>query len=335
MTPVASFILGALAALTLAMAGLFWVPVQTGSSAAIEPAPLGVLQGPPSLSAAQVDRVLQEYGSPAQGSGQDFYNLSLQYNIDDAYALAFFVQESSAGTDPRWDGIKADGTTTHDIGNIACAGYPTCYGRWRDYSSWREGIEDWYRLIRDEYIEARGHTTIDEVLPIYAPAFENDTAGYTNSVSALVAKWREETRGASLPPVSLPTGDSMRQALVAYALRLQGIPYVRGGRSASGGDCSGTMQHIYLTVAGIDIGSTTFSQYPQLQPVDEAELQPGDLWYGQYADDQHVGMVADVNGDGRWDLINNGGLASNMHTDLDFLSIDYFAAHTMGFRRAL
>lgn len=131
------------------------------------------------------------------------------------------------------------------------------------------------------------------------------------------------------------TTTTTRAALVAYALSLDGIPYVRGGRSASGGDCSGTMQHIYLTITGIDIGGTTFSQYPGLQSIELADVQPGDLWYGQYSDDQHVGLVADVDGDGRWDLINNGGIGSGMHTDYDFLSMGYFSEHTMGYRRAI
>lgn len=132
------------------------------------------------------------------------------------------------------------------------------------------------------------------------------------------------------------TGEAeTRAALVAYALSLQGIPYVSGGRSASGGDCSGTMQHIYKTVVGIDIGDTTFSQLPQLRSIDLSEAQPGDLWYGQYPDDQHTGMLADVNGDGRWDLINNGGLRGDLHVDYDFLSQPYFAEHTIGYRRAL
>lgn len=134
--------------------------------------------------------------------------------------------------------------------------------------------------------------------------------------------------------VAAPADDTRAQ-LVSYALSLQGIPYIYGGRSASGGDCSGTMQHIYLTVAGIDIGGTTFSQYPNLQPIEFDQVQPGDLWYGQYSNDQHTGMIADVDNDGRWDLINNGGLSSNMHVDLQFMDMDYFNQHTMGFRRAL
>lgn len=127
----------------------------------------------------------------------------------------------------------------------------------------------------------------------------------------------------------------VRQQLVSYALSLQGLPYVYGGRSTSGADCSGTMQLVYLTIIGQDIGATTFSQFPALEPIELEDVQPGDLWYGQYTDDQHTGMVADVNGDGKWDLINNGGLESSMHVDYDFLSLPYFTEHTMGFRRAL
>jgi cell wall-associated NlpC family hydrolase len=128
----------------------------------------------------------------------------------------------------------------------------------------------------------------------------------------------------------------VRAELVDYALGLVGIPYVRGGRSATGGDCSGTMQHVYLAVTGIDIGGTTFSQWPGLEAVDAADLHPGDLWYGQYANDQHVGMVAgDLDGDGTLDLINNGGLQDSMHVDYSFMDNPYFYEHTMGYRRAL
>jgi hypothetical protein len=45
--------------------------------------------------------------------------------------------------------------------------------------------------------------------------------------------------------------------------------------------------------------------------------------------------VADVDNDGNWDLINNGGLEQSMHVDYDFLATPYFRDHTIGFRRAL
>lgn len=152
---------------------------------------------------------------------------------------------------------------------------------------------------------------------------------------ALVVLLGGLARRPDRPAPAPPPADDTRARLVGYALSLVGIPYVRGGRSATGGDCSGTMEHVYLTVTGIDIGGTTFSQYPQLAPTDDPE--PGDLAYfwGFSDGDEHVGMVADVNGDGALDLINNGGHQSDMHVDLSFMDDPYFSQHFKGYRRAL
>lgn len=156
------------------------------------PLPVGDyrLHGSPSVTADEIDIILSSYNSPAAGTGTIWFELGKTYNIDPAYALAFFIHESTAGTHPQWAGNKSDGTTTHNIGNIICAGYSSCYGRFRDYPSWEEGIEDWFRLINDEYIEGRGMQTVDEVLPVYAPSFENDVEGYNQTVQKLVDSWR-------------------------------------------------------------------------------------------------------------------------------------------------
>ncbi len=164
--------------------------VQPSSEYAIRSVGDHDVRGAPSLTAAQIDRILASYGSPATGTGAVWLRLGQKYEIDPAYAVAFFIHESSAGTNPRWAGIKPGGATTHNVGNIICAGYPRCYGRFRDYSSWEEGIEDWYRLIAVEYIRGRGTVTVAEIIPIYAPAFENDVQGYVNAVERLVDSWR-------------------------------------------------------------------------------------------------------------------------------------------------
>jgi hypothetical protein len=187
------------------LAYLLWPAPYTPSPAAqhvatapaTQIAPLGELVSPPSIAAQQIDDVLASYGSPATGQGQAFYDLGVEYGIDPAYALAFFIHESSAGTNPAWAGLKGDGTTTHNIGNIICAGYVRCHGRFRDYASWEEGIRDWYRLIRDEYIEGRGLRTVGAVLPIYAPSADNNNpAGYAAAVEQLVSEWRAQSRAA-------------------------------------------------------------------------------------------------------------------------------------------
>src|SRR5260370_436812 len=53
----------------------------------------GSIVGRPSLSPDFINRVLAAAHSPAQGTGQALYDLSVQYGIDDAYALGFFKQE--------------------------------------------------------------------------------------------------------------------------------------------------------------------------------------------------------------------------------------------------
>src|SRR5689334_14555272 len=72
------------------------------------------ITGRPTLSPEFLNQVLQEAHSPAQGTGQALYALSVQYGIDDAYALAFFKHESQYGT----TGVAR---STRSLGNIRCS----------------------------------------------------------------------------------------------------------------------------------------------------------------------------------------------------------------------
>ena len=155
------------------------------------PAGQHAVLGAPTISAQFIDSVLAHYGSPAAGTGQIWLEMGRRYGIDPAYSLAFFIHESSAGTNPGWAGIKPGGGTTHNVGNIICAGYNTCFGRFRDYDSWDAGIEDWYKLISVEYVNDRGTATIEQIIPIYAPSFENDVNNYVQTVVGLADDWRQ------------------------------------------------------------------------------------------------------------------------------------------------
>lgn len=148
------------------------------------------VEGAPTISVAQIERVLAEYDSPAQGYGQEIYDLGLQYGINPAIMLAFFIHESSAGSNPAWAGIKEDGTLTYNVGNIICTEGWRCYGRFRDYNSWSEGIADWYKLIKNLYIAEWGLRTVEDIIPRYAPAADNNDEGaYIQSVRNLVQSW--------------------------------------------------------------------------------------------------------------------------------------------------
>jgi hypothetical protein len=139
--------------------------------------------GSPSLSADLINQILSAAGSPAAGTGQGLYDLSVQSGIDDAYALAVFQKESSFGS-------SGAGFEDHALGNIVCAGYPTCNGRFRWYPSWREGYADFYQLISREYV-ARGLSTVEAITPVYAPSSENDTGLYIQQVRQSMQAFRQ------------------------------------------------------------------------------------------------------------------------------------------------
>jgi hypothetical protein len=139
--------------------------------------------GGPSLSVAFINQVLATAGSPAAGTGQALHDLSVQFGIDDAYALAVFGKESSFG---RYGAAFEN----HALGNIVCAGYPTCNGRFRCYPSWEDGYADFYQLIRGEYV-ARGLSTVETITPVYAPSVENDTGLYIQQVRQAMLAFRQ------------------------------------------------------------------------------------------------------------------------------------------------
>ena len=150
----------------------------------ITPLGPGPVLGPPSIDAATIRRVLESYGSPAAGEAQTFYDLGVARGIDPAYCLAFFIVESSAGT-------RGVARTTYSIGNIRARPGEPSYEGYRLYTSWAEGIADWYRLIDELYVGQWGLTTIDAIVPVYAPQHDsNDPAAYARTVKRLVAGWR-------------------------------------------------------------------------------------------------------------------------------------------------
>lgn len=160
-----------------------------GTNPRFQPPGVTSVVGPPTISAARIDEILRLYNSPAVGTGEVWIAEGLQYNINPVYALAFFMHESNLATNPEWSGWKQDGSTTHNVGNIICAEYSRCYGRFRDYPDWQTGIHDWYRLIAEEYIDQRGVSTVESIVPIYAPENENDVAGYIASVVDYGRQW--------------------------------------------------------------------------------------------------------------------------------------------------
>jgi hypothetical protein len=140
--------------------------------------------GKPSINAEFINRVLALYDSPAAGKGQALYDDGVKYGIDPVYALAFFMHESRFGT----TGVA---TVTHSLGNIRATTGHAQYEGYRMYRTWEEGFADWYRLIARQYVAQWGLSTVDQIVPVYAPSSDNnDVAAYIAAVKQAVDTWR-------------------------------------------------------------------------------------------------------------------------------------------------
>jgi cell wall-associated NlpC family hydrolase len=83
---------------------------------------------------------------------------------------------------------------------------------------------------------------------------------------------------ASPPPTNLPNppASTLGGQAVAIAERYLGVPYVWGGASPSGFDCSGLVMYVYSQL-GVSLPHNAAAQYDSLPHVSESDLQPGDL----------------------------------------------------------
>lgn len=92
------------------------------------------------------------------------------------------------------------------------------------------------------------------------------------------------TTQAPAAPAAAPAS-GIGAAIVAYARQFNGVPYVWGGRSPSGFDCSGFTYYVFKNF-GVNIGTSSHEQIGAGRVVSAAEARPGDLiwWPG------HVGI---------------------------------------------
>lgn len=77
--------------------------------------------------------------------------------------------------------------------------------------------------------------------------------------------------------------------VLAVAASLTGIPYLYGGSTPAGFDCSGFTQYVFAQV-GISLGRTTYAQYAQTYAV--SDPRPGDLVFYGGSSPWHVGIYA-------------------------------------------
>ncbi len=105
--------------------------------------------------------------------------------------------------------------------------------------------------------------------------------------------------------------------IATYAQGYVGCPYVYGGTTPSGFDCSGFVQYIYRQF-GISINRTATAQLANGYWVARSEMKPGDLVFFGYGNTaSHVGIYI---GDGKFVHAQN----SNTGVVITDLSVSYY-----------
>ena len=131
-------------------------------------------------------------------------------------------------------------------------------------------------------------TTANQVAQTTSQTTSQPAAQTQTSQASQTTQTSQQTQ-ASQAQVATPSSYSV-SALLSYAQTFTGVPYVLGGTTPAGFDCSGFTQYVFNHF-GKNIGRTTYQQQYAGTKLAVSSAQPGDLlFWGAYGSAYHVGI---------------------------------------------
>lgn len=122
-------------------------------------------------------------------------------------------------------------------------------------------------------------------------ASSTNTASNTNTAASSSQAVSQAPTGSTSTSTATSTASASASAITSYALTFLGVPYVWGGTTPSGFDCSGLVQYVYSHF-GINLGRTTYTQQYAGTKISVASAQAGDLYFwGSYGSAYHVAIA--------------------------------------------
>jgi cell wall-associated NlpC family hydrolase len=124
--------------------------------------------------------------------------------------------------------------------------------------------------------------------------------------------------------IPVPPSSTLGGQAVAIAEQYLGVPYVWGGASPSGFDCSGLTMYVYAQL-GVSLPHNAAAQYGMGTPVPRSDLEPGDLvfFYGL----GHVGIYV---GGGSFIHAPHTGTVVQISSMSGWYSSEYVGARRIG-----
>ena len=160
--------------------------------------------------------------------------------------------------------------------------------------------------------EANSQAEATESQSSEAPASETPVAEESTATETPSTQEEESTTPAPQPAEATPTAEEEPEApaaaeeepaaeapaastygdVLSTAAKYVGTPYVWGGKSPSGFDCSGFVQYVFKEAYGIDVGSWTVPQESAGTRISVSEAQAGDLYFwGDAGSTYHVAIA--------------------------------------------
>lgn len=261
----------------------------------------------------------------------DWYKVN--YNLQTGYMHASYLKVLT-----RENAELGYGQVTGDRVNLR-SGPSTGFRRVASASSGEKcyilGLnEGWYKVIygssicyiRSDYLQLT-EIPYENQASSNSPKFyrQGKSTGVAPSAAALNGTASAPSAGSSVSTVS-PSASGAD--ILAEAQKYLGTPYVYGGASPSGFDCSGFVYYV-LKQLGYSPYRTPADQYQQGTYVEKSNLQPGDIVFfaGTYSSGiSHVGIYA-----GGGQFIHSPNSRSTVsYSDL---TSGYWAQHYYGARR--
>ena len=201
------------------------------------------------------------------------------------------------------------------------------------------GISDgWYKVIygqnicyiRSDYLdltEAPYENKASSKSPLFFRG--GNSTGVTPSADALNGTTGSSSSGTTSTGSS-GSSSATGAKIVETAKKYLGVPYVWGGASPSGFDCSGFVYYVTRSL-GFNTSRTLASMYKQGSPVEKSDLQPGDIVFFKNTYKSGISHVGIYVGDGKFiHSPHTGSVVSYADLNSTYYTNHYYGACRFG-----